>query len=443
MKILPPFLSVLIAVLSYGCESRYSANLDPANVILISIDALRADHMGCYGYSRETSPVLDSLAVAGTMFANCQSQAPWTLPSHASLFTGLSVVSHGTGMSFGRLTELDGSLPSLPVELSSAGYNTMGIVNVSFLSPNFGFDRGFRFYDYNQRSSRNAAHTVKIANRALDSASESGEPFFLFVHLWDVHAPYTPTRPYDTMFMDSTLSAVDPIVTADGFWPLSRDGYSEPEYREHLLARYDGGIAYTDRQLSGLFGHVRELGISDNTLIIVMSDHGEEFLEHGGVDHGLTLFQEQLHVPLIFSGPGVPPRVISQPVGLYDVLPSILSYIGVETPAGVEGQDIITVAAAPDRMIPSSGIQNMQAMPMSQMVSLLRNDEKIICDMYTGEVITFNLASDPGERHTLDHADSQLVEAASFCWSTPPRAEPQVVDNPHELTRLRSLGYIN
>jgi hypothetical protein len=140
---------ILAVILGTGCGEPSASAMtftSRPNVILISIDALRADHLGCYGYERATSPVLDRLAATGTRFANCQSQAPWTLPSHASIFTGMSVVSHGAGFSYGRLTGIDESLPTLPEVLSESGFNTSGIVNISFLSPSSGFDRGFDRY---------------------------------------------------------------------------------------------------------------------------------------------------------------------------------------------------------------------------------------------------------------------------------------------------------
>jgi arylsulfatase A-like enzyme len=146
MKVLV-FLALLTVSFGTGCERSGTPDVS-VRPNVISIDALRADHLGCYGYERATSPVLDSLAESGTRFANCQSQAPWTLPSHASIFTGLNAVSHGAGQSFGRLTGLHEELPTLPEVLSENGFNTAGIVNVSFLSPNFGFERGFGTYSY-------------------------------------------------------------------------------------------------------------------------------------------------------------------------------------------------------------------------------------------------------------------------------------------------------
>jgi arylsulfatase A-like enzyme len=440
MKVVALFAVLTVCSVGTGCGGSSTPGITGTpmpNVILISIDTMRADHLGCYGYPRATSPVLDSLAATGTRFANCQAQAPWTLPSHASIFTGLSAVSHGAGLSFGRLTGIEEGLPTLPEMLSKNGYNTAGIVNVSFLAPSFGFDRGFRTYNcLSADTSLNARQTLSRAADFMEYAVELPEPFFLFVHLWDVHAPYTPPAPFDTLFTDS-------LVPNDGYWFLAADGSVMERYRDLFMGLYDGEIACTDQQLRAFFRKVRELGIADSTLIIVLSDHGEEFLEHGGVDHGTTLFQEVLHVPLIISGPGVPVAVVDSPVGLFDVFPSILAFLGIEAPPDLDGRDILGSPILPDRMIPSSGIENMESKSRSQMVAMRRGSEKLIYDMVTEVAIWFDLSTDASEQTPLEHPAADLVAEVQYYWSTPPRADPTEVTDPHELMRLRSLGYLH
>jgi len=428
--------AALVVLLATGCGAPEPPDTRP-DIVIVSIDALRADHLGCYGCERNTSPVIDSLAAAGSRFTACQSQAPWTLPSHASLFTGLDAVSHGAGYSYGSLRGLDRDLLTIAEILSESGYHTGAIVNISLLGPDLGFDQGFdTFQSVPEDGALNARKTVTWANGFIDLAVQEPEPFFLFVHLWDAHSPYEPLAPYDTLFTSEP-------APEGGYWRLKPDGSVVERDCETLLALYDSEIVYTDEHLGRLFGHLRELGIAESTLVVVLSDHGEEFLDHGGTGHGSTLFQEVLHVPLVVSGPGVPVGVVDAPVGLYDLYPTLLACVGIPAPAGLPGIDVLGATDPRGRAIPSSGSEGMSDRSRTQMIAVRRGDDKVIVDIVTGLALMFDLASDPVEQSPRGSADEGLVAEALDVWAAPPAGPPDVVADQHRLEQIRSLGYLN
>ncbi len=405
------------------------------NVILISIDTLRADHMSCYGYSRNTTPVLDSLTAEGVIFTSCQAQSPWTLPSHASMFTGLSVVSHRTGFFNGEYTMLDTNLASLPIILNDCGYMTVGFVNVEFLSQRFGFDIGFDHYWLNPDNSQPAEVTINEVISWMDDEANLSEPFFLFLHFWDVHCPYDPPAPFDTLYTHERMEAGTK-------WSLMEEGGVEDVYNlELFIARYDGCISYTDQQLGRLFARLRQSDIADKTIIILTADHGEEFLEHGGVYHGSTLYQELLHVPLIISGPGVASEVTNTfPCGLFDIFPTTLSLLDLPCPSTLEGIDLFSSQANADRVIPASGVTSDEP-ELCNLAAVRRGFRKLIIEMDSEAGIMFDLSIDPAELVPME-PDTRLIEDAQYYWTTPPLGNPENVSKLEIEDQLRGLGYI-
>ncbi len=427
-------LTGFLALLISGCSSRLP------NIILVSIDTLRADHLSCYGYERRTSPIIDSLASNGVLFELCQAQAPWTLPSHATMFTGLTVRNHGTTLSDGHEHKLDPSLASLPVLLHDNGYRTAGFVNVRFLTEPFGFNAGFDHFIFDTENGLQAASTVNRAiswlGEELNSRSEGEQaPFFMFIHLWDVHAPYDPPDPFANYFTDQTRETGCDWALGEG------DEVLNPEDRDFFIARYDGSISYVDHELGRLFSELRTLGVSDNTLIIITADHGEEFLEHGGVSHGKTLFQEQLHVPLIIAGPGIPAGEREDiPCGLFDLFPTIIGQTELSIPDSLDGIDLFSGDYSSARVIPSSGIRSDNLLEYSQ-VAVLKDRQKLIWGIHSETGMQFDLANDPGETHSLPVLRT-LVSTAEFYWYTPPRGNPETLIDDEVRQELNDLGYI-
>ena len=365
--------------LATGMATTRVAAADGArpNVLLISIDTLRADHLSCYGYPRRTSPSIDHLATEGILYSNSSSTASFTLPAHASMFTGLFPSSHGAtyqnrdpsslvvrGMGHGY--------PTLAGILADHGYETAGFVSGPLLSHQFGFARGFDTYDdrYDRLQSARArlfsrsllfralAARGLFNSRDLDSQRTADEvnplvigwlagrrnqatPFFLFVHYWDPHGPYQPPSPLNKRADGSDIVAeydMDRLLA--GQYTLTAGALSDN------LALYDGEIEYVDRHIGALLADLRQRGVYDNTLIILTSDHGESFGEHDHWEHSRVLYEDVLHVPFIMrlpagrAGGTVITDTIAQPT---DILPSVLSLAGIPVPKSIQGRDLFSL----------------------------------------------------------------------------------------------------
>ena len=276
----------------------------PWRVILVSIDTLRADHLSCYGYERPTTPAIDRLAEDGVLFSNTRSQAPWTLPSHASLFTSLYPSLHGA-RAFNNMRFLDAGAAdrlepwnlTLAELLQAAGYRTAGIASAAWLSETFGLDQGFDVSDVDR--SHTASLLVDKAIAWLDQPSP--EPTFLFLHFFDVH-DYSSPEPFATRFADESYAG--PL--RDDVNSIGNNLYDNlsSEDLAYAVAKYDAALRYVDHELERLFAHLRRTETYDETLVVLTSDHGEEFWEHGAAGHGFGLYDEQLRVQTTRRGEG-------------------------------------------------------------------------------------------------------------------------------------------
>jgi arylsulfatase A-like enzyme len=398
------------------------------NVVLIIIDTLNADHLGCYGYYRDTSPTIDSLAATGILYRSCQAQAPWTLPGMASIFTGLSEKSHRCSHYDGFSHGLDPEMPTLTTILKEQGYSTAALVNVGYLGEIFGITKGNDYFWFNDDGSDNADITVDTLLHYF-SSNEVPEPFFATIHFFDPHLPYGPPSPFDTLYKSTGANG-----TTEG--PEIELCFN-PVLIEHMTAMYDSEIRWTDSQLSRLFEGIREMGLADNTLFILIADHGEEFMQHGDWGHAHNLYQQALHIPLILTGPGIEPgTVVSKNVGQYDVLPTVLNYLGIPVPAHVEGINLFGEIPF-DRIIPSSGV-----IADTTSVTCLQESRKVIWFIEPDSVETFNLTDDPGETNLLPTDSILLEEVMNYqawpCLCTPTENEKALI----EMKRLEGLGYI-
>ena len=317
------------------------------NILLISIDTLRADHLGCYGYDRPTSPNIDSLARKGVLFEDAFSPASWTLPGHMSIFTSLYPSFHKLthNAMLGNL-RLDSSERTITELLRGLGYRTASFVTHPFLAAAWGFDRGFDLYVRKETGLANAAEQTERALRWLEwhlyHERRGLEPsgFFLFLHYIDPHETYKAPQPFRDRYTGSyegQLRPDDHLVTVF----LENDFESQADY-QYTLALYDGEISYVDHEIGRLLRSLDDLGLLDSTVIVLTSDHGEEFKEHGGMGHATTVYAEQLHVPLIISYPAgiaAGQRVSSQ-ASLVDIYPTLLGLIGEEIPVEAQGIDL-------------------------------------------------------------------------------------------------------
>lgn len=333
--------TALMLVLCAGCGAP-----PRPNVVLVSIDTLRADHVSAYGYPRQTTPQIDRLAAGGVRFSNAFASASWTLPSHASLFTSQLPSVHGARHD---RAALPAAATTLAESLSAAGFATAGFVSWVYVGARYGFAQGFDEYRELVDASRlefasggGAARAETVIDAAVGwLATAPRRPFFLFVHLFDPHLDYAPPEPYGALFggdpaaSDGRYASVRPHIAylhADPPAPLS------PAARERLTALYDGEIRYVDDQLGRLMSALARRG--EECLVVVLSDHGEEFGEHGSFEgHGWTLYDEVLRVPLVMRLPGgeAAGAVLDAPVSLLDVAPTILDALELPLPESFQG----------------------------------------------------------------------------------------------------------
>jgi len=286
----------------------------PPNILLVTIDTLRADHLGSYGYDYDTSPNLDRLARESVRFGDAVSVSSWTLPSHASIMTGLFPFEHGVERD---LNALPPSADTLAERLQRAGYTTFAATSHSYLTERWGFAQGFDEYD--QRAAIGSPQRP-VATRVVDAAlewfgeagvvaGETEKPFFAWLHIFDPHWNYAPPEPYDTKFdpdytgtMRGDYASISPFIKA-------AVRYEEPpplpeRDLRHINALYDGEIAYVDNELGRVFDLLRDHDLFEDALIVVTSDHGEEMMEHGSLEgHQWTLYEEVIQVPLLVHFP--------------------------------------------------------------------------------------------------------------------------------------------
>jgi arylsulfatase A-like enzyme len=327
-----------------AATSRRLADGRAPDVILVSIDTLRADHLSVNGYARHTSPHLDQLATDGVNFVNARSQAPWTLPSHAALMVGRYPSSCGVRFANnflrffrgGVADKLASSNVTLAEIVHAAGFRTAAFTSIDYLTALFGFDQGF---EQMQKADPQASdHAAAVVDKGIAwLAADTTRPSFLFLHVYTVHQ-YSSPAPYDGMYQDARYRGKlkqQPLRPAANLYETLSDGDLY-----YLTAKYDGALRYVDDQLGRLFTWLRDQGRYDHTLLVITSDHGEEFWEHGGTGHGFTLYEEQLRVPLLIKPPvgctihDRRPHVLA---GLIDVAPTILDYLDLPPRPTMEG----------------------------------------------------------------------------------------------------------
>lgn len=317
-----------------------SVKREPLNVVMVSLDTLRANHLGCYGYDRPTSPSIDRLASQGVLFEQAIAQSSWTLPSHMSLLTGLYPSTHGA---VGDRKALPQAVETLQMLFQEAGYRTEGVVSSPYVGSAFRFHKGFDdFLMPPKPIPDNSKRITAEAIERLQRLSEGKQPFFLFLHYLASHTPYDPPPPFDTMFdpdYTGTINGSGPTIYR--YMPSSNP---LPERDlQHIIALYDGEIAHVDTFMDVLCRELVKLKLDQNTLFILLSDHGEEFKDHGSMDHGRSLYEEVIRVPLILVCPGTLPagRRFEQPVQLIDIMPTLCDLLGLRKPDSLQGESFL------------------------------------------------------------------------------------------------------
>lgn len=305
---------------------------DGPNILLITIESLRTDHVGCYGGKLPTTPALDALARESIVFDNAWSVTSWTLSAHASLFTGLYPTATNVTLPRDRL---DASYRTLAELLHDHGYDTAAIVSGPYLRKSHQLDQGFSHYDESAVSPAGQTSTDDITNPAMearmagyfDSRATQARPFFLFAYFWDPHYDYIPPPPYDTLFVPPDAKKIGLAKYDTGEGKVTRN--ASPAEMAYVLSQYDGEIRATDEVLGRLFDRLKKAGLWDKTVIVVTADHGEEFFDHGEKGHKNNLHVESVKVPLLIKPAGkVAPRRDARPASLVDVYPTLAAAAG-------------------------------------------------------------------------------------------------------------------
>lgn len=443
-------VAALALVAVVGCQRGEPCR--PRNLVLISVDTLRADHLGTYGYERPTSPFIDELASRGVVFERAYTTATWTVPSHASMLTGLYPRHHGMrrGGKEGR-TAIPTDVDTLAEVLQRSGYATMGLSNMLYLSTRNGFHRGFDSWTEIGAAVGAQGSMPALTFRAMDWIDEHREePFFLFLHVYDVHSAYRPLPRYREMF----VGAYDGPAFRGDEKPLVRHRRGQIELGEadaqHLINLYDAEIRQFDAGLKRLFALLAEAGVLDDTVVLLTADHGEEFLDHGDFLHGRTLYDELARIPWIMVGPCLPEGVrVREPVSLVDVLPTSLGLLGVEHEAEIDGVDVSDSwtgsAEGVARPVFLEADEWIGSQPRDFRRAVVQGDRKLHLDGRSGRVEVYDLAQDPGEQRDLGaEAGADLDTQLREFLATPERQGPSIPPpTTKTMKRLRALGYVD
>lgn len=423
------------------------------DIILITVDTLRRDHVSSYGYDRRTTPFLDDLASAGVRFANGYSTSSWTVPSIASLMTALHPDSHGVvsgtvsrGTVRGQQV-LSGELIRLPELLRGAGYRTFGITANGHLAADLGYAQGFDRYE-----NLGFGAVAEDVNRKLEEWKEElpGESsYFLWLHYFDPHAPYKPREPWLSRFApESLVEKPNRLIVNHAARYLELGvGRDSPDF-EYVMALYDSEIAYTDDAIRRA---AQMLDPNSDHLVIVTSDHGEQFLDHHKFGHQDALWEELIGVPLIVRLPGGrhAGRVVQDRVSLVDIGPSLLEFLGAGVPEQLQGESFMPALEGRRREATGPIVSSLSRHEGKRIDAIVQDDWKLI--LHSGKrsrELLYNLGKDPGERASVAGSDRlkklELMarlkeELARFSTGS----EPTIAGATEErLEELRSLGYV-
>lgn len=339
-------------------EPDLDALRDRYNILVVLFDTLRADHTRLYHREGVETRNFARLARSGATFSRAQAEAPWTRPSVTSLFTSLPPLAHGV---LSDDLKLSPDLPYLPEVLQKDGYRTVAIFNNATISSTFGYDRGFDdahdFFkirdsvirkDYRTPESQAEYVWDNYIEPAASSASD--QPFFVYLHEIDPHSPFEPLPPYDGISGTDYHGNIDVSGSMKMFYIMNSQPSVMPEpERRYLQSQYKGEVLFMDAYLGALLERLRKSGLERETLVVFLSDHGEEFFDHGGQGHGYSLYEELLRVPMIFRLPGVVPEGprSTSPAQLADIAPTLLDLIGAEAPATFLGRSLLPDMIAP------------------------------------------------------------------------------------------------
>ncbi len=439
-----------------GCAVR-DGSKDDFNIVLITIDTLRADHLSCYGYERKTSPYIDAVAKEGIIFKNVVAPASWTAPSMVSLFTSTYPVNHGVihGLPFQEAKGLSQEvfsekLIALPAMIKEKGYTTFGISSNHTLTAELGFARGF---DYFRSVNWMPADVINKLVYEWEDTIKKSNRFFLWVHYIDPHYHYRPHLPWIEQYIPDIPEQFEQVSRIP-LHMLARNIKENPEMLSKVLALYDSEINYVDSYLGEL---IERFELDNNTLLIITSDHGEQFMEHGSVGHSIALHKEELHVPLIIKFPEASKKgSVERQVSLVDIMPTILQLLNIDPPEQTAGKPLLENSGIPARLKKLLSGRQASVYHFAELDShaILKAVSvppwKYIYGYQTQSGALYNTASDPFELINLadKHPDraaalkEQLFSWVSQAKTYPPKSHA-IELSPGEREKLEALGYLS
>lgn len=446
-------VSLSIALLFFVVTNQNRPICEDCNVVIITIDALRPDHMGCYGYFRNTTPNIDRIAAESIVFENDFSQSSYTLPSQMSLFTSLYPSSHRITTPFGEA--LDQDFTTLPEVLNLNGYKTVwvGPLDDYSLDLNRGFERGFESFIW-------PVDDILEENETIWITENKNEKFFIFIHHYGAHAPYTPENSSILIFANSTNDRIinsydelfgnminrvysEPsIVFKEEFIEENLDVFSNYTLLEELFVTmcgnysnvyktcseslmdvfwenidlnnesdinyvrllYDAEIYEVDLFLKELVDLLERENLMEKTILVITADHGEEFMEHGNIDHGKSLYDEVIHVPLIIWIPGFGGVRINSLVQNIDLMPTILSLVGINIPDQVQGKNLLPLFTGKN-----DSLNDHVFSELGYLTSIRSEKWKFITHPTRGNAL-FDLENDPNEQENLVENETGISE---------------------------------
>lgn len=421
----------LLLLFLLSCRGK---TYEKGNILLISLDDLRADSLGCYGYKRNTSPFIDYISTQGILYENAYVVTYGTFSSHSSILTGLyqgSLYCQSTGIEY-KINEV---VPMVQEYLKRAGYFTIGVTDGGLLSKAYGFQKGFDIYD--DQGNGIEKGTEKVINYLKQN--ENKGPFFIFYHTYDIHSPYNPPPPYDKIFGDFK-SNINPIN--EELLKYAHTAWKDlsEEDLKFLKARYDGSIRYVDENLLKFFQKLQELEFFKNYFLILTSDHGEEFGEHGGLLHRDFLYEELIHIPLIITGTGISKGKRINPLASHiDILPTLLKFAGITKMNFHPGMDLLKIKK---RKFIFCQYEERRYVLRTEKFKFILNAK--------GNMELYNLIKDPREKDNLSEKNPKICKKIKkqlekfrkglpdFC--SPAQAKANL--SKEDIEKLKSLGYI-
>jgi len=447
-----PALFALLLALSLACGRAPEL----PNLVLITLDTVRADHLGCYGYFRDTSPSIDSYARQSIFFERCYSPVAGTLPSHVSILSGTYPLEHGISSMRGtHIATWPPGLVSYTSVLEDAGYATAAFISGVPLRRETGINRGFDFYDDPLAKKRWAADTNESAFAWLDTMATA--PYFLWVHYFDPHGPHIAPVEYTSLFEGD--DRIDSVIADANYLDRIPNG-TRPI--SEVIANYDGQVRYMDEHFGDLLDRLRGREDWSKTIVVVVGDHGQGLGQHATLGHG-SAWNEQLHVPLFIVAPGEAPRRVSRLMSTVDILPTLLGLCSDLPPMGSDvqwaGADVLAENGLPPEEVFGQGAGGQVQMDLNpekeRAYTLITPRWKYFYIPGTDRDLLYDLSVDPHELRDVSEEHGDLVEdlrsrlldrmrtmeGRSSLFR--PDAEPGTAEVSEEhLDALRALGYV-